>query len=430
MKRLFCALSVLFGVSVCAGAEIFEYPDCRIYAIQDAANRFPASLFASADPQEPFVQTEKDYAGSVNVFIVESRADKRRFMIDAGFGTPRGKLLEEMKKAGIPPESISDILITHIHPDHVGGLPDFPNAKVHIAGDEYEAWAKDPARQGLSKYMPDKKALDLFAYGTEILPGLTGLKVPGHTPGHTVFQLKDRYFVGDILHAAGLQIAHPAFCARYDMDPKTAFASRVKALKEFRGEWFGAHMPFPGKFLNAPPRQKPLPVSEFYKNFELVPVEKESGTLFAPGVYLGTAGNPEKYNSLTLGWGATGVLWSRPSAIVYIRENRYSFHFFEESPVFVLSWYPREHMKAVYRIFGGKSGRDTDKEKLSGFTPVETPEGCVTYLQAEKVVICRKVLRQRVPGEFMPKEMQKHLNRDGLVHIQYTGEVLSIWRHR
>ena len=180
----------------------------------------------------------------------------------------------------------------------------------------------------------------------------------------------------------------------------------------------------------APPKQKPLPVAEFYKHFEQIPIEKDMGALFGSRVYLGTAGTPERYNSLTLGWGATGVLWSRPSAIVYIRENRYSFRFFEENPIFVLSWYPEQHLTALYKVFGRKSGRDTDKEKLSGFTPVETPDGGVTYLQAEKVVICRKVLRQRVPGEFMPKEMQKRLNSDGLVHIQYTGEVLSIWRHK
>ena len=179
-----------------------------------------------------------------------------------------------------------------------------------------------------------------------------------------------------------------------------------------------------------PARVKPLPAAEFRKHFEQIPVDQAAGELFGPRVYLGTAGTPEHYNSLTLGWGATGVLWSRPVAIVYIRENRYSFRYFEEFPVFVLSWYPRQYAKALYKIYGGKSGRDTDKEKLSGFTPVETPEGGVTYLQAEKVVICRKVLRQRVPGESMPRELQERLNRDGLVHIQYTGEVLSVWRRK
>ena len=179
-----------------------------------------------------------------------------------------------------------------------------------------------------------------------------------------------------------------------------------------------------------PARQKPLPVSEFYRNFEKVATEKDMGSYFGRRVYLGTAGTKENYNSLTLGWGATGVLWSKPVAIVYIRENRFSYRYFESNPIFVLSWYPEKYTKAVYKIFGGKSGRDTDKEKLAGFTPVETPDGGVTYLEADKVVICRKVLRQPVPGKFLPKEFHERLGKDGLIHIQYTGEVLSVWRRK
>ena len=179
-----------------------------------------------------------------------------------------------------------------------------------------------------------------------------------------------------------------------------------------------------------PPRRKPLPVSEFYKHFEQVPTGRDMGPKFSPGVYLGTAGSGSEYNSLTLGWGASGVLWSKPAAIVYIRENRFSFQYFEKFPVFVLSWYAKKDMQAVLKVFGGKSGRNTDKEKLSGFTPVETPDGGVTYLQAQKVVICRKMLRQRVPAEFLPEKLRPGLGRDGLVHIQYTGEVLSVWRQK
>lgn len=190
-----------------------------------------------------------------------------------------------------------------------------------------------------------------------------------------------------------------------------------------------------GSFLNGaeealPPRQKPLPVEEFYKHFEKVPIDRDMGALFGGRVYLGTAGSPANYNTLTLGWGATGILWSKPVAIVYIRENRFSYRYFEESPVYVLSWYPAKYRKEVIKIFGGTSGRDTDKEKLSGFTPVETPDGGVTYLQAEKVVICRKLMRQPVPKEFLPKELHARLGQDGLIHIQYTGEVLSVWKKR
>ena len=66
----------------------------------------------------------------------------------------------------------------------------------------------------------------------------------------------------------------------------------------------------------------------------------------------------------------------------------------------------------------------------SGFTPVETPDGGVTYLEAEKVVICRKVMRQPVPKEFVPKPLAERMNTDGHIHIQYTGEVLSVWKRR
>lgn len=258
LRTFVVAAAALLGVSVCFGAEVFEYPECRVYVLQDAANRFPASLFFSIDPEETFVQTEDSYEGSVNVFIVEFKKDGRRIMIDAGFGSPRGGLLAEMKQAEIAPESISDIFITHIHPDHVGGLPDFPKAKVHIAQDEYEAWAKDPARKKLAKYLPDKKDLALFDYDDSSIDrsrDLIGIDTRGHTPGHTVFQLgfgymKGIYFIGDLIHAADLQLAHPAFCARFDMDTNMAFASRSCALDGFCGEWFGAHLPYPGRYLN------------------------------------------------------------------------------------------------------------------------------------------------------------------------------------
>ena len=177
-------------------------------------------------------------------------------------------------------------------------------------------------------------------------------------------------------------------------------------------------------------RHKPLPVSEFYRNFEKAEVNSDSGALFGKRVYLGTAGTPAAYNTLTLGWGTTGILWGRSVAIVYIRENRFSYRFFEASDIYTLSWYPKQDMQTVIKVFGGTSGRNTDKEKLSGFTPVETPDGGVTYLQADKVVICRKLMRQPVPQEFVPKNHQGRLNQDGRIHIQYTGEVLSIWKKK
>lgn len=247
MKALFGMFLSLFAASA-FGAEMkaFDFEGWRIYAIQDAPARPKASLFTSVDPAEQFRQTAADYAGSVNVFIVENKTSGQRMMIDAGFGAPMGKLAETMKKAGLEPDSVSDILITHIHPDHVGGLKAFPKAKIHIAGLEYREWLRDRSRAKLGRFLPEEKELRLFDYG-EVMPGVTAIKCAGHTPGHTVFRIGDIWFVGDIVHAVDLQIEHPDFCAAYDMDPVEAAASRRKALSEFHGTWFGAHIPFPGQ---------------------------------------------------------------------------------------------------------------------------------------------------------------------------------------
>lgn len=241
---------MLCGISLYADVKIFDYTDCKIYAFQDAPIRFPSRWFASVDSEESFAQTARYYSGSVNVFVIEFKSNKKRVMIDAGFGDPQGQLLTEMEKIQMPPESISDILITHIHPDHVGGLRNFPQAKIHIAREEYEAWLKNASGKYSVKNMPSRGKLSLFSYKTEVVPNIEAIKLGGHTPGHTVFRMKDRYFVGDVVHAIDLQMEHPTFCSRYDMNPPEAVSSRRRTLKEFRGDWFGAHIAYPGKHRN------------------------------------------------------------------------------------------------------------------------------------------------------------------------------------
>lgn len=247
LSRLFFLILMFFSIMTHADVTIFDKAEYKIYVIKDATTKPNASLFTSIDPQEKFIQTAANYAGSVNVFIIEFKDDNKRIMIDTGFGNAESNLLPELKKAGIPAESISDILITHIHPDHVGGLLEFPDAKVYIAKLEYDSWQKDSSRKSLSTYLPKTEKLVLFEYNTEVICGLHAIKASGHTPGHTIFQIDDCYFVGDILHAAELQIEHPSFCARYDINPQEAANCRKNALRNFHGEWYGAHIPFPGK---------------------------------------------------------------------------------------------------------------------------------------------------------------------------------------
>lgn len=235
------------------GAEISKYSGFKVYSFEDASMRQPASLFASVDYDEKHIQNVRNYASSVSVFLLEFDKGGARVLVDAGFGLPKGLLMKALADASIAPESITDILVTHIHPDHVGAILKFPKAKVHIARLEYEQWKKDASRQALKRFLPGEESLHLFEYDAEILPGLVSIKAAGHTPGHTFFRIQDTingryvYFVGDVVHAAALQMAHPNFCARYDMNPVEAAATRKHALKNYKGDWFGAHVPFPGK---------------------------------------------------------------------------------------------------------------------------------------------------------------------------------------
>lgn len=245
--------------NVSATLKVFDLPGSIVVAVEDQPGQMPAALFRSIDPYKKF-RLPDSFRSSINVFLVKNKKNGKLFLVDAGFGRPSSRLLPDLKAAGISPGMISGILITHIHPDHVGGLTlpggkaAFPGAKVYIARKEYDAWREDARRAGLAKNLdPVRKDLVLFDFGNEIPgTGLIPLLYPGHTPGHTVYALSagakapDTFFVGDIIHAADLQIKAYDFCARFDMEPRTAVESRKKLLEQ-GGCWFGAHIPFPGR---------------------------------------------------------------------------------------------------------------------------------------------------------------------------------------
>ena len=258
----FLAAALLFGAEPQnEGIFMESYPDRSIVAIQDQSMTMPGSLFRSIAPDEIF-KPAASYRASLNVFLIRDRQSGKNALIDVGYGKADSRLFKKLAALNVKPEEISAVFITHIHPDHVGGLttpegkPAFPNAKIFIARKEYEEWRKDPSRAGLARHLtPNRERLVLLDYDREVAPfGITPLFYPGHTPGHTVFEMKVArdgkspetiWFVGDIVHAAELQIPHPEFCARFDKVPETAVKSRRRLL-ENAPRWHGAHLPFPG----------------------------------------------------------------------------------------------------------------------------------------------------------------------------------------
>lgn len=188
---------------------------------------------------------------TINVMLIEGADHK--ILIDTGNGGQEGALLRTLGKLEVDPASITHILISHSHMDHIGGLSDdvtaaFPNATVMIGTTEYEA--KDAL---LSRLTPYRDRLRIMPDSGEWLPGITAIPAFGHTPGHTVFLLKS----GDaslllLMDAANnnvISLAHPEWAFRLDADPEMAARSRRMLLEKAADEKlrvFGYHFAFPG----------------------------------------------------------------------------------------------------------------------------------------------------------------------------------------
>lgn len=104
--------------------------------------------------------------------------------------------------------------------------------------------------------------------------------------------------------------------------------------------------------------------------------------------FLITAGNKEKWNTMTAGWGGMGYMWGRPAVFVFIRESRYTLEFMNQNEKFSISFFDPER-KDVLRVCGSTSGRDTDKAKAANITPYEV-DGTVAFEEANIVLTCEK----------------------------------------
>ncbi|MBJ7308747.1 MBL fold metallo-hydrolase [Rugamonas sp. CCM 8940] len=211
---------------------------------------------------------------SVNAYLINT--GKSLVLVDTGaaglFGPTLGKLIANLKASGYEPAQIDEIYLTHLHPDHVGGLladgvPAFPNAKVRADRQDSEFWlsqenmAKAPeaakgffqgAMNSLNPYVAAGKFLP-FAGDTELLPGIKSSSAYGHTAGHTNYLIesdgKKLLLVGDLIHVAAVQFNHPAVTIVFDGAPKAAAAARAKAftLAAKDATLVGAaHLQFPG----------------------------------------------------------------------------------------------------------------------------------------------------------------------------------------
>ena len=188
----------------------------------------------------------------INCYLVRGRG--RTILIDAGAGGFKhwgGKLKVNLALAGAQASDIDTILLTHAHPDHVGGLLDasgeaaFPDAQLVVHQHEVAFWEDDGnlsraserargnflfARKVFDKY---REKMRLFTE-SEVLPGISAMPLPGHTAGHSGYRIESAgrslLIWGDIVHFPQIQIARPEVSIAFDQDPLLSAATRSTLL--------------------------------------------------------------------------------------------------------------------------------------------------------------------------------------------------------
>lgn len=192
---------------------------------------------------------------SVNTLLV--RLPGRVIMIDTGYGDPRGLARGSLKKAGVTPDQVTDILISHGHGDHVGGLlladgtPAFPKATVRMAAAEWASLKDAPANAKLVAAIAAK--VETFEPGATLAPGIVSVDLNGHTPGHSGYRItskgKSLLAIGDMAHSYIVSLARPGWSMGFDRDKPLAASRRTAVLGALAdsGELvFAPHFPYPG----------------------------------------------------------------------------------------------------------------------------------------------------------------------------------------
>ena len=137
-----------------------------------------------------------------------------------------------------------------------------------------------------------------------------------------------------------------------------------------------------------------------------------------------TAGTKDDYNTMTISWGGLGTIWNKPVATVYVRESRYTHDYMEKNDYFTISFYPEQY-KQLLGVLGSKSGRDIDKMNISELSPKVAGDS-MTFEEAEVTLVCKKLFKQKLLPENMPKEVVSSFYADNDLHEMYIGEVVDI----
>nr|WP_320036553.1 DUF4468 domain-containing protein [uncultured Bacteroides sp.] len=139
-----------------------------------------------------------------------------------------------------------------------------------------------------------------------------------------------------------------------------------------------------------------------------------------------TAGDKDKFNMMTASWGGLGFLYEKPVAFCFINPTRYTYQLMENKDTYTLTFYTEAYRDAL-KYCGSKSGKDTDKVKGSGLTPITTPDGSKAFSQAWLIIECRKMVAQSLQAESISDKSLKENWTGKQMHKMYIGEIINVW---